>query len=468
MSTPTPQNASGSASSATPQDQNSAVRDFFKRRGFTRALAAFEQDLVTAGQSNINGGQGNNQTGSSYQRPINVDEFAARNAAPAANTRSQTAAAQSLANPNASANNSNNSTTQANAKKEEEVKQKTSLDLQAWDAGFKSLTAFCLGSLALHRAELCQILWPIFVHIYLEVMMQSDPTSATTAAGLSEAQRLIGVADSVMHQYAQHFQDFHYTEICQLRAIRSADHVRASPLARRWRSDRYILPMSERGWGLLQSWLAGGGLMDTASTAGSKPGVPQLGDKGRDKVLAIINERIQLRITKTVGNVADAPSGLVYDLLPEKPANAGDRQSTGPSGSDLPSEAISTTLPTRDPKLDKEVNRTLKDSGEQPISIVVTDGDADDEVPTGLPYPPGFKVADVKREVEKVREGRKRIRLGPEAFAADANQDKERKQSIILSLGGAIVNCDSVRTSTSSTGRRFPTKRVHVYDSGFE
>jgi hypothetical protein len=32
------------------------------------------------------------------------------------------------------------------------------------------------------------------------------------------------------------------------------------------------------------------------------------------------------------------------------------------------------------------------------------------------PYPSSFRMVDVKREVEKIKEARKRIRLGPEAF----------------------------------------------------
>lgn len=43
--------------------------------------------------------------------------------------------------------------------------------------------------------------------------------------------------------------------------------------------------MSERGWGLVNGWLQGGGL------AGSIEGTEA---RGRDRVLAIINERVKL------------------------------------------------------------------------------------------------------------------------------------------------------------------------------
>ena len=88
----------------------------------------------------------------------------------------------------------------------------------------------------------------------------------------------------------------------------------------------------------------------------------------------------------------------------------------------------------RSAALEREVNRSLRaDYGEAPIPAVdgaanmprpETTNDKGQIMPRlddGLPYTVAFKTVDVKREVEKVRESRKRIRLGPEAFT-DTNQ----------------------------------------------
>lgn len=77
-----------------------------------------------------------------------------------------------------------------------------------------------------------------------------------------------------------------------------------------------------------------------------------------------------------------------------------------------------------DPKLTREVQR------ETTTDIGANTGSADDVVATDstlthlispqphetLPYPMTLRTLDVAREVEKVREGRKRIKLGAEAF----------------------------------------------------
>lgn len=70
-----------------------------------------------------------------------------------------------------------------------------------------------------------------------------------------------------------------------LSAIRNASHVSESEEATRWRQERYHVRLSERGWGLLLGWLQGGGL------AGSIEGTEA---RGRDRVLAIINERVKV------------------------------------------------------------------------------------------------------------------------------------------------------------------------------
>lgn len=78
--------------------------------------------------------------------------------------------------------------------------------------------------------------------------------------------------------------------------------------------------------------------------------------------------------------------------------------------------------PPRDPKLEKEINRFLEQNNEAPVAPQEEPTEQTElvspEAGEGPPYPPSFRVVDVKREVEKVREARKRIRLGPEAYSS--------------------------------------------------
>lgn len=102
------------------------------------------------------------------------------------------------------------------------------------------------------------------------------------------------------------------------------------------------------------------------------------------------------------------------------------------SRNEPPSEPLKLGQPPRDQRLEKDIQRELKDNGEDP-TLPPTSTDESLEVPSqGLPYPGGFRVIDVKREVERVREARKRIRLGPAAFQADGNLDTKEAQKQLL------------------------------------
>lgn len=109
---------------------------------------------------------------------------------------------------------------------------------------------------------------------------------------------------------------------------------------------------------------------------------------------------------------------------------------------DPPSVHLRLGATPRDSRLEKDVQRELQANDEDP-TLPGSTGEDDDKAASGvplqgqgLPYPGGFRVADVKREVEKIREARKRIRLGPEAFktesALDGDGEKE-KQALLQS-----------------------------------
>lgn len=263
-----------------------------------------------------------------------------------------------------------------------------------------------------------------------------------------------------------------------LAAIRNASHVSESEDATRWRQERYHVRLSERGWGLLLGWLQGGGL------AGSIEGTEA---RGRDRVLAIINERVKVDGAQTMlRDVETYPLTIFLPAaIPGPPAKI-------PTDYGLASEMLSGRGPQAleqlklgpapiDPKLQREIARQVKEdegavsaaatrSAAAPAAATeadgsavstpgaigtdgkasVADGDSNDIVmksdttPTAVdfaesepketalpelvspfpaelpPYPTTLRTIDVMREVEKVREARKRIRLGAEAYAPGA------------------------------------------------
>lgn len=213
--------ASGSQpppNAAAPVNQNDIVMSFLARKGFTRTHQMLQEELK--------------ESAAAQKAGMSTEEFFAKNRRPRV------------------------------------------VEAPAWKAGFAGLCRFVQGSLALHRNELQQMLWPIFVHIYLDLIKAGEPV----------------LASEVHKEFGDEFKYQHPDVLRTLGAIKLEDHVNQDPMIARWRRERYLVPLTERGWGLLQGWLQGGGLLDAA---GQTKGT---GDKGRDHILAIINERIELKI----------------------------------------------------------------------------------------------------------------------------------------------------------------------------
>ena len=218
--------------------------NYLHRRGFARAAAAMEAELA------VKSGAAPASSLAAIPRPVNADEFANRN--------------QPSKDPK------NDSTLAA---------WRASIDSSAWQNGMSGLTHFVLGSLDIHRAELLPVLLPVLVHIYLDLVLAGSDALRSTA-------------DAILAQFGPDHEQSHPALMSTLRALRLPEHVTESEEATRWRQERYLLPLSERGWGLLQGWLQGGGLFESAAKGSA--GASGSMDKGRDKVLAIINEHLKI------------------------------------------------------------------------------------------------------------------------------------------------------------------------------
>jgi transcription initiation factor TFIID subunit 5 len=232
-----------------------------------------------------------------------------------------------------------------------------------------------------------------------------------------------------------------------LAAIRLAAHVSESEEGTRWRQERYNVRLSERGWGLLLGWLQGGGL------AGSIEGTEA---RGRDRVLAIINERVKVEgesnSSRFIASISDGLSsiavpgppssgtadfGLLSDYQGKRPSKGLDAlilgaapldaklqreiaRQVGPTPGEVaaaPDASVSIAITPLDPSLAPTDATAAPDA----VGLDSTSSSSLPPLTTPLasdlpPYPTTLRTIDVAREVEKVREARKRIKLGAEAF----------------------------------------------------
>ncbi|CAD6971606.1 unnamed protein product, partial [Tilletia controversa] len=158
--------------------------------------------------------------------------------------------------------------------------------------GFGMLKAWCEDSLDIYRAELCGVLLPLFVHCYLDLITQGHAPAAS--------------AFFAAHQSS--FLPTYSPLLTSLRAISLPTHVLTDPLAQRFRTERYIVKMTQAVFSLFLSWLTDSstaasaasssisGANGSVSAADSGPEGPLV--RGRDAMLKVINERCRIQLLK--------------------------------------------------------------------------------------------------------------------------------------------------------------------------
>ncbi|KDE06754.1 hypothetical protein MVLG_02950 [Microbotryum lychnidis-dioicae p1A1 Lamole] len=420
--------ASSSALGQTDQSYK-AIVDYLTKRGHLKAVAELQTDLANSNTSAAAGNTSGSATGnaststagggaaaasSSSSHPaspaaalngggkaVGLDDFAHRNAPSQPTSRAQTGGAAG----------------ERRGPDQAVAAGQMLADPPSWEKGYEGLTAFVHNSLDIHRPELQPILLPLFVHAYLDLVL----------VGYRDA------ADQFMNRFGPHHTPSDPHVVRMLSSIRNADHVKESEEATRWRKESYNIRLSERGWGLLLGWLQGGGL--ALSLEGTE-------SRGRDRVLAIINERVKVDAMPGPPSKTPTGYGLLSDFAGKEPSSkALDPLKLGPA--------------PVDPNLEREVARQVKDdaaqdamdtstpsangingststseakvgAGSTPHVIDFADASPHAEnlplinpVPSDmLPMPQTLRTIDVMREVEKVREARKRIKLSAEAYVA--------------------------------------------------
>lgn len=419
----------GTAGSSTNQDHTTIVLEYLVKRGYHGAASALRAEIDPANSANQGAVAGG--------RVISQETYEKRNLGGGA--------------------------------KKAAVRE----DPIPWKDGLLGLRAFVLGSLDIHRPELLPILLPVYIHSFIDLI-------------------LLGYRDQAEVIYNHFVADYASTKpdiVNLLGSLKTPAQISESEAANRWRKERYVVRMTRRGWSLLLGWLQGGVQMQmvpstvTATTSGSTSN-QEVAERGREKMLGIINERVKVEVLDMKTAAAAGASlqdrlgegGLESELSIQGP----DGKATVPSASGAQQQVLKLGPMPTDPKLDKEVQRVLQADAKD-AQGTSTNGSTDIDMrdastshpakssttnqqttlePVSAsdlpPYPPSFRTVDVKREVEKTREARKRIRLGP---VAKESTNTDGSTAITTTMPGSSV----------TTGAKYNLPSVcmfTIHDSG--
>ncbi|KIK28401.1 hypothetical protein PISMIDRAFT_7425 [Pisolithus microcarpus 441] len=296
-----------------------------------------------------------------------------------------------------------------------------SLDPTDKHEGFRELESWVEGSLDMYKPEFLPMLFPIFCHFYLDLVQK-------------------GFKEAALHFHATFSPSLapaHNVTLHHLSTLMLPSHVQNDDLAQRFRNEKYVIRMSRSGFSLLIGWL-------TEGVGGETPGAGEgfsgeKGKRGRAAVMRVVNNHLRFDVTSASAtsvspNAWEESTGLLSSLIPTTAAQSNGssvvpnphtfnsskgelKLGPAPISEELRAETERVlreqAMLERDPNAQYDVHFTRP----QPLPGVVSPTEAD-----LLPHPPSFKTIDVQREVEKVRDARKRIRLDPSVLtSADLN-----------------------------------------------
>lgn len=111
----------------------------------------------------------------------------------------------------------------------------------------------------------------MFVHTYLTLLSTSFPL----------------LARSFFLEHSPSHHALHSSTLSSLASLTTAAHIAASPVARRFKEEKYVVRMSKGGFGLLCGWLGGGGVEGNWEEGAGKA-------RGKEAVRSLVNEYIRV------------------------------------------------------------------------------------------------------------------------------------------------------------------------------
>ena len=153
--------------------------------------------------------------------------------------------------------------------------------------GFSMIKTWCTGSLDIYQPELLPLLLPLFVHSYLNLVDMG----------------LGAVAAELFALHSSFFQPTHASLLAHIRSLCLPSQIGSDELAQRFRTERYVLKMSPNVFGLLIGWLTDGTSPVGFSSIDDPSIVDNILEpsrRGREAMLKIINEHCRIQVLRSV------------------------------------------------------------------------------------------------------------------------------------------------------------------------
>ncbi|EIN14148.1 TFIID and SAGA subunit [Punctularia strigosozonata HHB-11173 SS5] len=424
MSTPAPASPEGSASQSTQESNqpmstvDRAVLEYLRTRGHAQAVQALQESI-----GDVDG------KGTLTEPPVSAQDlvkllaiFSQKADRPGGNALRDSAAVIDELSKLGNAPSIQNLLQSIGAVGAEDLLGSDPLDKQE---GFRELEAWVDGSLDMYRPEFRAILFPIFCHFYLDLVQYGFKDAA-----INFFQTFSGPLE------AEHSSTLHH-----LSTLLLPSHVQNDELAQRFRNEKYAVRMSRSGFNLLIGWLTEG--IGGEPSGGDAGFTGERGKRGRSAVMRVVNNHLRFDVTATTASNFPASAweestGLLSALIPE--SSGGAASYTDPQAFNRMKGELKLGPAPLQEELKIEAERVLREQ-----AMVDRDPSAQYDLhylqppaPPGTiaptlsdlpPHPPNFKTVDVKREVERVRDARKRIRLEPSALSS-VDQDSPQAAAI--------------------------------------
>ncbi|KAF9582390.1 Transcription initiation factor TFIID subunit 5 [Lunasporangiospora selenospora] len=255
-------------------------------------------------------------------------------------------------------------------------------DPDAYDVAYSSLKRWVENSLDLYKPELMAILFPLFVHSYLNLVSR----------GLKDQ------AKKFMESYRSDHLEMHSPDIARFSTISDPQHVKENDLAQIYKTNKYHLRLSPVSFELLIAFLQ---------------------DNKFILLLRIVNQHLEIQVGSAnvprtgeaedvVGISGHGPNQLTAFnqqsvTLGQMPPDTGFR------------EQVEQTMKEEEAIMNANGDVSMTGSLLEEYKKVKSEAGVDSPSRDDVPLPP-FKGSDIQAEIEALRDVRKRVALGPSSL----------------------------------------------------
>lgn len=247
---------------------------------------------------------------------------------------------------------------------------------EQYSHAYSMLRMWVESSLDIYRPELYRILYPIFVHCFLDLV----------------SKEAIAAAREFFNKFKQDHEILHGTELSKLSGIGNVDHLNENSVAVAFKKNRYSLSISRTSFNLLLYFLH-----ENESIGGSL-------------LMNLINRYIEPKInTGRINNEEEGIEGSLDDGIKELDVNGDDQIETfNNQPVKLGSLPINSEF-SKEVEVELSKDEQNKDELVQEFKLLHKESE-DSPMRESLPLP-NKTIYDLKREILSVKESREKIKL---------------------------------------------------------